>query len=205
MFQTTWGSLRNGLDIGTGEVLLVRGGTSSIGMMATRLAKSLDIHVCATTRNPGKAEALKANGVDDVFIDDGNVAPLVRERFPEGVDRVLELVGTITLKDSMRACREKGVVCMTGILGNSWEFERFAPMDEIPHTVRLTVYTGGAEDMNVEAFQRFLQEVERGKTEVNIDRVFRLDEVVEAHEYMESNQARGKLVVDVSGTAESRL
>ncbi len=197
MFQTTWGSLRHGLDVIPGRTLLIRGGTSSIGMMATRLAKSKDMQVYATTRNPDKEPVLRENGVDEVFIDDGSIAQAVRTRFPEGVDFVLELVGTKTLKDSMRACRERGVVCMTGILGNSWQFERFAPMDEIPHTVRLTVYTGGAEDMDQEAFQGFLTELEEGKAEVNIDRVFGFDEVVEAHEYMESNQARGKLVVRV--------
>ena len=86
---------------------------------------------------------------------------------------------------------------MTGILGNSWQFERFAPMDEIPHTVRLTVYTGGADDLDEEAFHRYLRELEEGEAEVNIDRVFEFSEVVEAHEYMESNQAKGKLVVRI--------
>ena len=197
MFQTTWGSLKYGLDVKSKGILLIRGGTSSIGMMATRLAKSQDLLVCATTRNPAKDQALRANGVGEVFIDDGHIAAEVRKRFPEGVDYVLELVGTNTLKDSMHACRAGGVVCMTGILGNSWQFERFAPMDEIPHTVRLTVYTGGADDLDEEAFHRYLRELEEGKAEVNIDRVFEFSEVVEAHEYMESNQAKGKLVVRI--------
>tara|TARA_Y100000588_G_scaffold334575_1_gene374142 strand:+ start:506 stop:1387 length:882 start_codon:yes stop_codon:yes gene_type:complete len=195
IFQTTWGSLKDGLDVQAGQTLLIRGGTSSIGMMATRLAKSHGLHVCATTRNPAKEQALRDNGVDEVFIDDGHIAATVRRQFPQGVDCVLELVGTTTLKDSLHTCRAKGVVCMTGILGNSWEFERFAPMDEIPHAVRLTVYSGGAEDLDIEALQQFLGELERGEAEVNIDRVFAFDELVEAHEYMESNRAKGKLVV----------
>jgi len=166
-------------------------------MMAAQLAKSKNVHVCSTTRNDAKRPALLVNGVVNVFIDDGNIAETVREKFPEGVDFVLELVGTNTLKDSMQACRSGGVVCMTGILGNSWQFEHFAPMDDIPHAVRLTVYTGGAEDLDVEAFQEFLRKIETGKTEVNIDRVFDFGELVEAHAYMESNQAKGKLVVKV--------
>lgn len=197
MFQTTWGSLRDGLGVEAGQTLLIRGGTSSIGMMATQLAKSKGLFVCATTRNPAKQQALRANGVDEVFIDDGQIAAAVQTKYPHGVDCVLELVGTNTLQDSMRACRAKGVVCMTGILGNSWQFEHFAPMDEIPHTVRLTVYTGGAEDLDQAAFQQFLRELEEGEVEVNIDRVFGFAEVVEAHQYMESNQAKGKLVVRV--------
>ena len=202
MFQTTWGSLSDGLAVDSGRTLLIRGGTSSVGMMAARLARSNGMHVCATTRNPAKEQALRANGVDEVFIDDGQISTAVREKFPDGVDYVLELVGTSTLKDSMLSCRAGGVVCMTGILGNSWQFEHFAPMDDIPHTVRLTVYTGGAEDLDLEAFQRFLRDVETGEAEVNIDRVFGFDEVVTAHEYMESNQAKGKLVVRTLNTTD---
>ena len=81
------------------------------------------------------------------------------------------------------------------ILGNSWAFEHFAPMDDIPHAVRLTVYSGGAEDMDLDSFQRFLGDLEKGTAKVNIDRVFDFDQLVQAHEYMESNQAKGKLVV----------
>lgn len=197
MFQTTWGSLQDGLNVDSGQILLIRGGTSSIGMMATRLAKSKGMHVCATTRNTSKEQALRANGVDEIFIDDGHIATAVRNSFPKGVDAVLELIGTNTLIDSMGACRAGGVVCMTGILGNSWQFEHFAPMDEIPHTVRLTVYTGGAEDFDQREFQLFLTALEKGESAVNIDRVFGFDEVVAAHEYMESNQAKGKLVVRI--------
>lgn len=87
------------------------------------------------------------------------------------------------------------IVCMTGILGNAWTLNDFSPMDDIPHTVRLTVYTGGTEDLSIEHLQRFIDGVEVGQNRVNIDRVFHLDEIVEAHQYMESNQTTGKLVV----------
>ena len=59
----------------------------------------------------------------------------------------------------------------------------------------LATLSGGAENMDQQAFQRFLRDLEEGKAAVNIDRVFGFREVVEAHEYMESNQAKGKLVV----------
>ena len=51
--------------------------------------------------------------------------------------------------------------------------------------------------MDQEAFQQFLRELEKGTVEVNIDRVFEFAEVVEAHQYMELNQAKGKLVVRI--------
>lgn len=198
MFQTAYGSLVSGLNVQAGQTLLIRGGTSSVGMTATSLAKQMGLTVIATTRNPAKSEALRANGVEQVVIDDGAIATAIRQRFPNGVDRVLELVGTTTLLDSLQCVTPKGIVCMTGILGNAWALNNFSPMDDIPHTVRLTVYTGGSEDLSVEYLQKFIAGVEAGQTHVNIDRVFRLEEIVEAHHYMESNRATGKLVVLVN-------
>jgi NADPH:quinone reductase-like Zn-dependent oxidoreductase len=48
---------------------------------------------------------------------------------PKGVDKVLELVGTTTLKDSLPCAKQRGIVCITGIVGNKWSFDNFAPME----------------------------------------------------------------------------
>lgn len=195
MFQTAYGSLTAGLDVKVGQTLLIRGGTSSIGMSATALAKNMGLKVVSTTRNPDKMELLKEHGVDEVIIDDGTIAPKLREIFPDGVDRVLELVGTATMRDSLKCAGPGGIVCMTGILGNAWTLKEFTPMGDIPHTVRLTVYTGEAKDLSAGLLQEFVDGVASGKNQIKIDRTFAIDEIVEAHRYMESNQASGKLVV----------
>lgn len=195
MFQTAYGSLTAGLEATAGQTLLIRGGTSSIGMAAANLAKNMGLNVVSTTRNPDKIELLKGHGVDEVIIDDGRIVRRVREIFPNGVDRVLELVGTTTLRDSLKCAAPGGIVCMTGILGNAWTLTEFTPMGDIPHTVRLTVYTGEARDLSANLLQEFVNGVAGGKNHIKIDRTFTIDEIVEAHRYMESNQASGKLVV----------
>jgi len=197
MFQTAYGSLISGLEIKSGQTLLIRGGTSSIGMASSTIAKNIGLKVVSTTRNPNKIEILKEHGVDEVIIDDGSIADKVRESFPNGVERVLELVGAKTLLDSLQCAAPGGIVCMTGILGNSWTLNEFTPMDDIPHKVRLTVYTGESKDLSVERLQEFVDSVASGENQIKIDRTFSLDEIVEAHRYMESNQASGKLVVVV--------
>ncbi len=195
MFQTAYGSLTGGLDVKAGQTLLIRGGTSSIGMAATSVAKNMGLRVISSTRNPDKAGLLKEHGVDEVIIDDGKIAPKVSEIFPKGVDRVLELIGTRTLLDSLKCAGPGGIVCMTGILGNAWTLNEFTPMGDIPHTVRLTVYMGEAKNLSAELLQEFVDGVTNGKNKIKIDRTFTIDEIVDAHCYMEANLASGKLVV----------
>jgi len=197
MYQTVSGSLNQALDVKKDEILLVRGGTSSIGMLAGQLAKRMGLTVVSSTRNPEKEQYLKANGVDHVVIDDGSVREQVRDLFPAGVDKVLELIGTRTLKDSLKCIKPKGVVCMTGILGNEWTMKDFTPMGDIPSLGRLTVYMGEAGNLQIELLQEFIDSVEDETIKINIDKIFRLDQIVEAHQYMESNRAKGKIVIEI--------
>lgn len=195
MFQTVSGSLNQALEIESGESLLIRGGTSSIGMLACQLAKAKGLTVISTTRNLKKKEALIGNGADYVIIDNGTVVDPVREIFPLGINKVLELIGTITLKDSLKCIAAKGMVCMTGILGNEWTMKEFTPMGDIPSLGRLTVYMGESNNLSKELLQEFIDQVESGTIVLNIDKIFQLDDVAKAHQYMEDNSAKGKIVV----------
>jgi NADPH2:quinone reductase len=197
MFQTVSGSLNEALEVQKGETLLIRGGTSSIGMLACQLAKHYGLTVISTTRKVDKEQHLKDNGADYVLIDDGDIYSKLKTEFPKGVDKVLELIGIATLKDSLKCIRPKGVVCMTGILGGEWTMKEFTPMGDIPSLGRLTVYMGEADNLNQVLLQDFIGAVAAGNINLNIDRTFKLDEIVEAHKYMESNQSKGKIVVEL--------
>ncbi len=197
MFQTVSGSLTQALEVRNGETLLIRGGTSSIGMLSCQLAKHLGLTVISTTRNKSKKKFLIENGADYVLIDNGTVAEELNELFPEGVNKVLELIGIKTLKDSLKCIKRRGIVCMTGILGGEWTLREFTPMGDIPSLGRLTVYMGDAANLKKDLLQDFIDAVTDGEITLNIDKVFRLDQIVEAHAYMESNSAKGKLVVEL--------
>jgi len=197
MFQTVSGSLNQALEIQNGETLLIRGGTSSIGMLACQLAKTKGLKVISSTRNPNKKQALIDNGTDHVVIDEGSVENQVKAIYPDGVNKVLELIGTRTLKDSLKCIAPKGMVCMTGILGNEWTMKDFTPMGDIPSLGRLTVYMGESKNLSKELLQEFINEVEKGSIKLNIDSVYNLDQVADAHQYMEDNKAKGKIVVKV--------
>src|SRR5229473_3505779 len=131
MLQTSYGSLTIGLDAEPGQSILIRGGTSSVGMATAVLAKQRNMTVLSTTRSPAKTTALTGIGVDHVLIDDGELATQVRAIIPGGADTALELVGTPTLPDTLRATRVHGVVCFTGMLSNQWTVRDFYPIDHV--------------------------------------------------------------------------
>src|SRR6266581_3028782 len=125
MLQTAYGSLAVGVQASPGQSLLIRGGTSSIGLALTVLAKRQGMTVCATTRREQARAQLESPGVDGA----------------------VELVGVNVLKDTLRAVRPGGTVCFTGMLSDEWTIADFYPMDWLPNGVRLTAYSGEAADL----------------------------------------------------------
>jgi NADPH:quinone reductase len=192
--QTAQGSLSIGLDLQPGQTLLIRGGTSALGLAAATLAKDRGATVLATTRQPERAAALRAHGVDHVIVDDGQVARAVRAVVPEGVDAALELVGTPTLPDTLRATRVHGTVCFTGMLSNRWTVDEFYPIDYIPRGVRLTAYAGGADDLPAPVLQTYLDRLAAGSLAIGPLRTYTLDDIPRAHADLEHNRVFGKLV-----------
>ncbi len=164
--------------------------------MATAvLAVRLGVTVLSTTRSRDRADVLSEIGVQHPLVDDGDVADQVRRFIPDGVDTTLELVGTPTLPDTLRATRVHGVVCFTGMLSNQWTVRDFYPIEYLPRGVRLTAYGGGAADLAPSVLQEFLDAIAAGEAHVPIHRTYRLDEIAEAHGDMEAERATGKLVV----------
>jgi len=198
-YLTAWGSLVEAMAVRPEQTLLIRGGTSSVGMAAASLAKDMGLYVIATTRNPAKRTALLDNGADEVLVDTGRIEEEVARHVPGGVDCLLELIGAATLLDSLRSVGVGGVVCNTGILGNSWILDRFEPLEDIPSAVKLTTYGSSttSASKSTDAMQRIADGVSDGRYRANVDRRFAFHEIVAAHRFMEENRASGKLVVVV--------
>jgi NADPH2:quinone reductase len=201
--QAAYGSLTVGLDLQRGQSLLIRGGTSSVGLAATAVAKDLGATVLSTTRQPDRRDALKAHGVDHVLVDAGEVAASVRALVPEGVDAALELVGTPTLPDTLASTRVHGTVCFTGMLSNQWVVPNFYPIAYLPRGVRLTAYAGGSADLPGEVLQRYIDRLAAGEVRLGPIRVYALEQIREAHMDMEHNRTFGKMVVTLSPPQES--
>lgn len=133
--------------------------------------------------------------MDHVIIDDGEVAPTLRQIIPPGVDVALELVGAPTLHDTLRTLKVHGVACFTGMLSNSWVVKDFYPIDYLPQGVRLTAYSGDAAELPSEVLEELLAAAADDHRLIPLDRVFPLDQIAAAHDYMQQNPATGKIVV----------
>lgn len=194
LMQTAWGSLFTSLELVPSDRLLIRGGTTSVGLAATALARSHGVSVTATTRNPARVEFLRGLGIDDVIIDGGSILTEVQKRAP--FSKILELVGVTTLDDSLRCVAPGGTVCMTGIAGNKWTFDQFTPMASIPTSVKLTTYTSTTEAVLKTPIEEIARDLATGKIRLPI-KTFSMEEIVEAHRLMEVEGGLAKIVMIV--------
>jgi NADPH:quinone reductase-like Zn-dependent oxidoreductase len=197
-YLTAWGAL-GALGAGPGARgrLLIRGGTSSVGLAAASIAAGHGLSTAATTRRPDRTGALAAAGVDYPLVDSGGaLADRVHAIWAGGPDYVLDLVGASAAVDSLRLVRPGGTVCVAGSL-SGWAIDGFEPVAMIPSGTRLTSFHSKdvAGPAGAEALQRIIGEVEGGVYRPNVDRVFPLGEIAAAHRYMEDDQATGKVVV----------
>ncbi|MEV4626588.1 zinc-binding dehydrogenase [Micromonospora sp. NPDC049523] len=191
-YLTAQGAL-DALGIRPGERLLIRGGTSSVGMAAASIAHGHGVEVAATTRRPEKVDALGAAGVDHVLLDDGGSLDIP---WADGPSHVLDLVGASTVVDSLRLVRRGGTVCVAGSL-SGWLIRDFEPIAMIPSGTRLTAFhsNDARGKAGAAVLERVVRNVETGVYRPNVDRVFGLDDIAEAHRYMEDNRATGKVLM----------
>lgn len=133
-YYTAYNSLLN-LKIKGSEKVLVRGGTSGVGIAFLRLLKGKypDIEVTGTSRSKNKEEKLLKAGFDHVVLDQENVL-----QTDQSYDRVLDLIGPAAMQDTFRHMNEDSIVCITGLLGGVWTMDHFDPLEDLPANSYLT-------------------------------------------------------------------
>lgn len=188
-YYTAFGSMEN-LKIEPSDKVLVRAATSGVGVAFAKLVRARfpKIRLVGSTRNPTKAQAILQVGYSDVIQDlDGRLQ--TEEKF----DKVLELVGPRTIKDTIRCSAEGAIICLTGLLGDQWYLEEFDPIMDLPANGYLTsFYSGNVDQEHIEELIHF---VDRYDVDLTPGKVFRLEEVQQAHELLESGKNIGKLIV----------
>lgn len=193
-FYTAYGSLINALQLDSNDILLIRGGTSTVGLAALQLAKAIGATVISTTRSNAKREFLKELGADDVIIEGDDFRRRFLELYPSGATKVLELIGAATLRESLRLTAHHGIVCHTGFLGGVYGLKSFDPIKEIPSGVYLTgFYSNSPTQAEIDDMMRIMTE---GGIHPVIAGQFTLDRISDAHTLAEKRGQIGKIVVN---------
>ncbi|QNQ81139.1 zinc-binding alcohol dehydrogenase family protein [Lactobacillus sp. PV034] len=188
-YYTAFGSLLN-LKIEPSDTILVRGGTSGVGIAFTKLIKAQypQIKIAGTSRSLAKAEAMREVGYEEVVVDkDGKLQ--TSKKF----DKILELIGPKTIKDSFKHTNEGGIVCSTGELGNEWYLNHFDPIMDISPNGYLTSFYSDNVDQN--RINEMFAYIEKYHVDVKPEKVFDLEHVADAHRYLEGQNSFGKVVV----------
>ena len=200
VYATAWAGLRQNLDLRPGQTVLIRGATSALGQAAVNVAAEQGATVIATTRTPDRAALLERIGAKTVLIDDGRLA----DQQSGLADCVFDLVGNRVLRDSLRLVRPHGRVCQLGFLGGLEPVTDFNPIADLPSGVQFSFY-GSAFVLGTKEFPlteipltELIGKAESGRYQAKPARVFGFDDIVEAHQVMESGLAGGKMTVSVT-------
>jgi NADPH2:quinone reductase len=181
-----------------GETVLVQAGASGVGTAAIQLAKRAGAKVIATASSDARLEKLKPLGMD-VGINYRThdvVTEVMRITDKKGVDLVVDSVGGSTLQGSILSLGYRGRVSMVGAAGRepmTVDVSSLMGGNRTLQGVFLGAEIGG--DRAHDNIQRLIDEAARGELTVVIDREFPLSEAAAAHEYIESRQAVGRVLL----------
>ena len=191
-YFTAFGSLTEGLQLASGDCLLVRGATSTVGKAAIQLGKAMGATVIAACRKEGSFDELKSIGADCCIIDDERIH---EQDLPFNPNKLLELVGPRTLRDSLLTVTRPGYVCNTGILGNVFSVANFDPIKYIPNGVFLTGFFSNFPTQ--EMIDRMFAVIKSAGIQPLYSKVFTMEQIAEAHTLLEKGGAGGKIVLKI--------
>lgn len=182
-----------------GEVVLIQAGASGVGIAAIQLAARAGASmVLATASSDERLEKLKVLGLTHGinYDRDDVAAEVMRLTGGKGADVIVDPVGGTTLQSSIASLAYRGRVSMVGAAGRE-------PMKVDVSTMMggnrtLSGVFLGAEigtDRVYGNIQRLIEDVAKGELKVVIDRQFKLSEAADAHRFIESRQAVGRVLL----------
>lgn len=184
-FYTAIGALKS-LGLKAGQTLLVRGGTTAVGLATVQLAKAYGLKVTATTRRAAMEAALVANGADAAVLDVKNAV-----QTEACFDGIVDMVGTVTLTNSIAHLNQGGRVCLIGLLSGEWVLKEFNPF--ILAGKSLTVFD--STEVNQDLVTEMFDLIERKQLSIPIAKVFKLSEIRAAHDYVMASRELGQVIV----------
>lgn len=183
-----------------GETVLVQAGAGGVGLAAVQLAKAAGATVIATAEADGRLERLAGYGVDagiDYRTQDVP-AEVLRLTDGRGADLVVDPIGGRTLEGSIAALAYRGRISWMGNAGGTRHTPDIWPMMEKNASIT-TLFFAMEQSRQPERTYRLVadlfERIGTGELRPVVDRTFALAEAAEAHRYMETGTAFGRVVI----------
>jgi len=190
---------------GPGRTVLVHGGAGAVGALAVAVAAEAGARVIATASTPEKAEIACATGAAAVIrYRDTDVAAAVREiTGGHGVDHIVDVDFGANWQVNAAVLAVNGTIAAYSAPSRPrFEFDYYAFAARAARLRFVQVYLLEPEERRrtVTGVTRLIR---AGRLPVRIDRAFPLDRIAAAHEYQESGQAIGNIVIDIAGDSHA--
>jgi len=201
-YLTAWGAL---IDIGQlteGQTLLIPAASSSVGLAAIQIANQVGAIPVAVTRTADKKDLLLEHGAKHVIVSESQqiAEQVMLITGGKGADMVFDPVAGPALNDLANACGHFAQVIVYGAL--STENTPFPLFAALAKGLTFRGYTLFEFTQDAERLQRGVEFIKKGLAAGHlkpiIAKTFSLDDIVAAHQYMESNQQVGKIIVTTS-------
>ena len=199
-FGTAYECLFTAGNLADGQTVLIHAGAGGVGMAAIQLAKQAGATVISTASSDEKLERLKSFGLDHGinYATDNFVQRTNELTDSRGVDVVLDSIGGQNLVDSVGVLAYRGTLVSVGVAARAGSAIEAQSLWAQNNSLR-GVYLGGAlvsEYPRIhEMIGDMLQRVADGELRVEIDRSFPLEQAADAHAYVESRKAFGRVVM----------
>ncbi|MCS3903296.1 NADPH:quinone reductase-like Zn-dependent oxidoreductase [Methylohalomonas lacus] len=202
-YPTAWGALFDIANMTFGDTVLITAASSSVGLTAIQMANAVGATPVAITRTDAKAEALKQAGAAHVIASEQQdlVQEVMRITDNQGARIVFDPIGGPILESLAAATARFGTIFQYGALSTEpTPFPLFAVLGK---GITVRGYTLFEFITNPAKLAQCVDFVNKGLADGQfkpvIAKTFTLDNIVEAHRYMESNEQFGKIIVEVPG------
>lgn len=198
-YVTAWGALIEQAKLTAGDFVIVSAASSSVGIAAFQIARSVGATVIATTRTNAKAKALREAGAHHVIAtaEEDLAARVMEITGGKGARVVFDPIGGPEIARLAAAMAVGGILLEYGALSpDEGPFPQFAALGK-SLTLKGYLYTEiVSDDAILDRAKAFINEgLQSGALSPLISRTFPFDQVQEATRFLESNEQIGKIVV----------
>lgn len=185
-----------------GKTALVHGGTGGIGQHAIQFLQNMGVKVFTTAGTPEKCAFLQSQGAEAINYRAQDFEQAIKEQAPEGVDYILDVVGAKYLKQNLNTLKTGGHLTIIGLQGGA---EAEIDLRQMLSR-RLNLHATSLRSRPAQEKKEILAGVEKtvwplvekGLIKPNLGKTFPLEEVAAAHEYFDSGEHTGKVVLTLS-------